>query len=185
MTTINIINGSLKRDTSVEGQKIEFLTKDIREMDAFIAKNREKPLRVKFEVVRPKRSLDANAYMWVLCDKIADAVHITKEEVYRKAIRQVGVWHDGAFVQRDVPQIIRMWSSNGIGWFVDVFDSRLGGCRKLRLYHGSSLYDSKQMSRLIDYVVDEAKELGIDTATPDEIARLTAAWEESNGLDQS
>ena len=178
MTTINILDGSLRRITSVQGQRIEFLTRDIREMDEFIAKNREKPLRVKFEVIRPKRSLDANAYLWVLCDRIADAIHISKEEVYRQAIRHVGVWHDGAYAQKDVPQIMRIWSSNGIGWFVDVFDSKLIGCRRLRFYHGSSLYDSKQMSRLIDYIVDEAKNLGIDTATPDEIARMKATWEE-------
>lgn len=178
MTTINILNGSLERETSIKGQKIEFLTKDIREMDEFIARNRDKPLRVKFEVIRPHRSLDANAYLWVLCDKISDAIHVTKEETYRQAIRQVGVFHDGAFQTKDVPQIVRMWSENGIGWFVDVFDSKLTGCRKLRFYHGSSLYDSKQMSRLIDYVVDEAKNLGIDTATPDEIARMKAMWGE-------
>lgn len=45
------------------------------------------------------------------------------------------------------------------------------------LWYGSSSYDTKEMSRLIDYIADEAKGLGIETMTPDELAQLKAAWD--------
>jgi hypothetical protein len=48
--------------------------------------------------------------------------------------------------------------------------------KRVRLYKGSHLYDTKEMSRLIDYIVEEAKDLGIETMTPDDVARMKASW---------
>lgn len=124
-----------------------------------------------------KRSLDANSYMWVICGKIADKIRATKEEVYRKAVRECGSWIDGVFSAKDVPAVVASWSSNGIGWFCEYYH-RTGAesVVSVRLYKGSSVYDSKEMTRLIDYIVDEAKDLGIETMTPDEIGRLKQLW---------
>ena len=126
---------------------------------------------------RKHRSLDAKAYMWVLADKIADVTNSTRDEVYRKAIREVGVFTDVAVSQKATAELVKCWSSKGIGWFTDVFDSKLENCKRVRLYYGSSSYDTKQMSRLIDDIVQEAKNLNIETETPDELARLKATWE--------
>lgn len=174
--TITIVPESFTRNTSPAGQKIAFLTGDIRKMDEFMAKNQNKPLRVKFEVVRPKRSLDANAYTWVLCDKIADAVRSSKELIYKNAVREVGVWSDVAVHRKDLAAFISAWESQGIGYQTEVHDSKLKDCNKVRVYLGSSKYDSKQMSKLIDWLVDEAKELDIETLTPDELQRMKKAW---------
>ena len=46
----------------------------------------------------------------------------------------------------------------------------------VRAYYGSSQYNTKQMSRLIDMVVEGAKELGIETLTPEELARIKEEW---------
>ena len=137
---------------------------------------RDKDFEIKGTPARKRRSLDANAYMWVLADKIAEKIRSTKEEVYRKAVREVGVFHDGWYQDKDIAEINRVWSANGIGWFAEQFDSTLPGCKRIRFYHGSSLYDTKQMSRLIDYIVEEAKEQGIETATPEDLERMKVAW---------
>lgn len=138
--------------------------------------DRDKEYDVEIKKHRQKRSLDANGYMWALADKIADSVHSTKEEVYRKAIREVGVFTDVAVTDGAVEELERSWNSNGIGWVSERFDSKLQGCKKVRLYTGSSQYNSKEMSRLIDYIVEEAKGLAIETMTPDEIAELKSKW---------
>lgn len=124
-----------------------------------------------------RRSLDANAYMWVLCGKIADKIRATKEDVYRKAVRECGAWIDGVFSARDVPAVMASWGSNGIGWFCEQhYRAGVESVVSMRLYKGSSVYDSREMSRLIDYIVDEAQSLGIETMTPDEIERLKQLW---------
>ena len=133
---------------------------------------------------RYKRSLDANAYMWTIADKIAEVIHDTKENVYRSAIREVGVFSDVAVqIGEPMAQLITAWSDNGIGWFVETFDTNLtdingNKMRRIRLYKGSSRYDTKQMSRLIDYIVNEARNLGIETDTPEEIERMKVLWGE-------
>lgn len=126
--------------------------------------------------IRQKRSLNANAYMWVMCDKIAKVLRISKTEVYRHAIKEVGVFHDMAVSDRDVDEVKRVWESNGIGWFTEEFHSRLFGCKRVRFYHGSSLYDTAQMSRLIDYINDQALDLGIETETEENIRQMMEHW---------
>lgn len=134
------------------------------------------------EKVKGKRSQNANSYMWVLCDKIARVIRTTKEEVYRRAVREVGVFNDVA-VQDGEPceTLLRTWSKNGIGWFGEAFSSTLtdkdgNPMKRVRLYMGSHEYKPKDMSRLIDWVVDEARRLDLSTLTPRQIEELKAQW---------
>jgi len=129
---------------------------------------------------KKKRSLDANSYMWVISDKIAKAMHdgkTTKEDIYRHAIREVGEWGDKPILTEDVEKHIKMWGMIGEGWFSEERrDSKLPGHKVVRDYYGSHIYDTVSMSRSIDYIVEQAKEMDIPTDTPDEIARIKAAW---------
>lgn len=173
---MKIVDGTLNRTTSPEGCKITFLTRDVIEADKVFSEIKS-PLEVKIKPVRRKRSLDANSYMWVLCDKIAQVVrHSTKVDVYRRAVQEVGKWTDVAIITRALPTFLDEWNNRGDGWFADVASSKLKDCTKVRCYYGSSVYDTKEMSRLIDYLVQEAKELGIETLPPDELKRLSMEW---------
>lgn len=137
-----------------------------------------------FSLTRAKkpRSMDANSYMWVLCDKIAEVIKATKNEVYRKAIKEVGVFDDVVVVDGEpCASLVSAWGSNGIGYFSELYDTKLTGLngakmRKVRLYKGSHTYNQTELSRLIDYLVDEAKGLGIETMTPNQIKELEEAW---------
>lgn len=126
---------------------------------------------------REKRSLDANAYFWVLADKLAEKLNSTKEEVYKNYIKDIG-GNSGIVCVEDkaVDKLCEVWESRGIGYQTDVFPSKLKGCTNVVLYYGSSTYDTKQMSRLIDFVVEDCKEQGIETKTPDEIENLKSLW---------
>ena len=123
-----------------------------------------------------KKSLNANAYMWQLCTKIAEKIRATKEDVYKKAIREVGWYMDMSVEAGKEEEAKSLWSMRGVGWFAeDIFCSRKFS--EMRFYKGSSVYNSEEMRRLIDYIVDEATELGIETMTPMEIERLNQLWE--------
>ena len=122
---------------------------------------------------RKRRSMDANAYAWVLIDKIADALQTDKEVVYRQAIRSIGGVSTVVCVQNEaVSALCKSWERNGSGWSTETFPSKLDGCTNVTLYYGSSVYDTKQMSNLIEHLVQDAKELGIETMTPDELRRM-------------
>lgn len=140
--------------------------------------NAENEYVLTFERRKRTRTLDANSYMWVLCDKIAKVVKTTKEEVYRRAIREAGVFSDVA-VQDGEPcaELISSWGSNGIGYFAELFDTPLldkdgGKMKRVRLYKGSHTYSSIELSSVIDYLIDDAKALGIQTMTDREIKEL-------------
>jgi len=136
-----------------------------------------KPGTYSIDKARKRRSLDANAYLWVLVGKIAAEVSLPSDDVYRNAIRDAGEFTPLPIRADAVDEFSRIWSSHGTGWFVDVLDdSKLHGYKLVRAYNGSSTYDTKQMSRLIDYVVQDAKALGIETMTPQELDRLKEAW---------
>lgn len=130
---------------------------------------------------RKKRSLDANDYLWLLCTKIAEKLQdgktmVSKEEVYRRHIEAVGRYESLAIAEDAVAHFCEIWQKNGIGWRVRVVDSRLNGCKKVFAYYGSSVYDSREMSRLIDSVIEDCRALGIETMAEAELDSLLRAW---------
>lgn len=126
---------------------------------------------------RKKRSNDANSYMWALIGKISAAVGIPSDEVYRRAIHEAGVFTPLPIKAEAVDEFRRIWAGHGTGWIIDVVDdSKLPGYKLVKAYNGSSTYDTAQMSRLIDYVVQDAKALDIETLTDLELSRLKEEW---------
>lgn len=123
------------------------------------------------------RSLNANAYAWVLIGKIAERLSKGMREVYREAIRDIGGVSEMVCLKTDaVPVMRRIWESNGMGWQAEELESKIPGCTNLMLFYGSSVYDTKQMSLLIDHLIQDAQALGIATITPEEEARLLAGY---------
>ena len=137
----------------------------------------DKDIRFEPKQWRERRSLNANAYAWLLIDRLAEKLGITKKEVYREAIRDIGGVSDTCCVaDKAVDKLVEGWSKHGTGWFTETMPSKLKGCTNVILYYGSSTYDVRQMNHLIDKLVQECKAQGIETATPQEIAAMNAAW---------
>lgn len=133
-----------------------------------------------YEITRKKkkRSLDANGYFWTLCDKIAEAVGRNKTDIYKDAIREIGGNSDTVCVlEKASEKLIEGWEHNGLGWLAETFPSKISGCVNVTLYYGSSVYDTKQMSRLIDNIVQDAKALGIETLPAHELEMMMNAWQ--------
>lgn len=146
--------------------------------DAINIIENEKDLKIDIKQWRNKRSLDANAYCFVLCDKIAKVIGNTKEYVYKAAIKQVGEFEILPIKDEAVEKWIRNWEQNGLGWQSEKMeDSKLEGYTKTINYYGSSTYDTKMMAKLLEEIIYQAKELDIDTVTPDEKEKLISKWE--------
>ena len=123
-----------------------------------------------------RRSRDANALAWVLIDKIAEKTRIPKKEVYRNAIREIGGVSEMVCVQDKAVERLRSgWEKNGIGWQTETAPSKLPGCTNVILYYGSSTYDTAQMSRLLDLIIQECEQQGIPTLR-DEADALLGKW---------
>lgn len=132
-----------------------------------------KAYTVEIKEKKEKRSREANSYAWVLLDKLAAKTHIPKEDIYRELIKNIGGNSEIVCVQNKAVERLREgWKQNGIGWVSDTFESKIQGCTNVILYYGSSTYDSAQMHRLIDLIVQECEQQGIETMTREELARL-------------
>lgn len=135
-------------------------------------------LNIKITKYRPKRSNDANAYCWVLLGKLSEKLGIPPREIYQRIIRDVGGNFEVVCVQdKAVDKLRESWGRNGIGWVTEVLPSKIYGCTNVLLYYGSSTYDTAQMSRLINLIVDECKTLGIETRNQEELGSLLSQWE--------
>lgn len=138
----------------------------------------EKDYEVSITERKKKRSLDANAYFWILCRKLAEKLKISEKEVYRKIISEVGAYELMAMKDDVIPRFIDEWEKNGLGWICQEVGALKAqhGYSWVRAYYGSSRYNTAEMARLIDGVINECNEVGIPTMTPDEIERLKMEW---------
>lgn len=126
---------------------------------------------------KQKRSLNANSYAWTLLDKLAEKLRIGKTELYKAYIKEIGGNNTLVCVQDiAVDDLISNWHSHGIGWIAETEKSKLDGCTNVRLYYGSSVYDTAQMSRLIELIIQDCRENDIEYLTPAELERMLKEW---------
>ena len=134
-----------------------------------------KPGNYELTKATAKRSLDANRYCWILCDKIAQAVGITKEEVYRNAVREVGRYLTCHVGQEELKRFTKAWESQGLGYQVETVGST-PAYTIVHAYYGSHLYDNMEMCRLIDFLIEDARSLDIETMPEEELNSLLTSW---------
>lgn len=129
---------------------------------------------------KKRRSLDANSYCWVLVDKLASALHMSKEEIYKNAIRDIGGNSEIVCVpEKAFDTLKRCWVKNGIGWQVETMPSKLPNCVNAILYYGSSCYTASQMSVLIDHLKQDCESLGIEVEPDERIKSLLKEWDKN------
>ena len=129
-------------------------------------------LSIEVKPYREKRSLNANNYAWKLITEIANVLRTSKEEVYLEMLRRYGQSElISVLAHIPIDQYIKYCEEAG--------ESSLNGklFKHYKVYKGSSEFDTREMSILIDGIVSEAKEMGIPTETPDRIAEMISLWE--------
>lgn len=141
----------------------------------------DEKISVRFSKHRKKRSLDSNAYAWVLMDRLSAKLLIPKEQIYRHYITEIGGVSDTVCVRTDsVNKLRETWAKNGLGWLSASFPSSTPGYTNVILYYGSSTYDKRQMHRLIELIVQDCKAQGIETADPAELKSLLESWDKKS-----
>lgn len=162
------LTGKLKDLTMNFKEYGQTLSLDINEdFRPYFDKFKDTELSIEIKPFKKHRSLDANAYAWVLINKIAGVLHTSKDEVYIEMLKRYGQ-HEIISVREDVD------ISPFVKYYEKIGETDLNGKHFIhyRVFVGSSAYDSKEMSDFIDGIISEAKEMNIETETPEEIARI-------------
>lgn len=147
------------------------LTLEIEAKPSDVEKLLDKDLRCTLKQWREKRSTDANAYCWRLITEIANATRLSKDEVYLQMLKDYG--------QSEIISMISAADPNGyFKYFEELGKGYVQGKEftHYKIYKGSSEYDTREMSILIDGIIREAEALNIPTITPKEAERLKEMW---------
>lgn len=159
----------ISRDYETRKPKLTFLlTTDINTLDELL---NEKLLDIEAKKHRNKRSTNANSYAWKLITEIADVLRISKDKLYEDMLYEYGQVRMYPTLKNETPE--------GFFKYYRFFqDGYLNGkeCDWYKVAKGSSKFDTKEMSIFIDGIVQVAKELDIETMTPEELNRLKEEW---------
>lgn len=152
---------------SFKKDKFTFLLPRIMEFVNTLEDDKEYELNIGKAV--KKRSNDANRFFWEMVGQLSAKIKVPPEDIYRTYIKDIGGNYEVVPIREDaVDTWVNAWHSRGIGWQCDIVgDSKLRGYKNVICYYGSSTYDTRQMSRLIELCVTDCKEQGIECDTPE------------------
>lgn len=120
---------------------------------------------------KQKRSLDANSYYWALLTEIANTVRISKEDLHLKMLKEYGETYSILLpAEENIEGLIKYYETESV---IKKGDRLF---KSYKAYLPSSEMNTKQMSVLIDGVVSEAQDLGIETLTPSQIEEIKLRW---------
>lgn len=143
----------------------EFVNKDTKIITVEIGKNEE------IQVKRANRSNKANAYFWELLQQLCYEMNIDVIQEYRKRVKELGIFRQWELDNNSVPTFIKVWEEKGLAWFVEKIEE-IGSKTVINAYYGSSSYNSKQFSKLLDHLVQDCRSIGIQTLEDIEIEEL-------------
>lgn len=170
----------LKWGIDQEGTWLHVLVEDGQEARRYAEENTDKPQRLTLKRWSEKRSLNANAYAWKLLNKLSGVLKIPSVDIYRSLIPDVGDNGTAVTVSIDGLEALRKsWGHNGKGWVIEVLGiSDIPGNVDVMLYYGSSVYTKEQMARLIELIIDECREAGVEYLSPDKLSAMLEGWHE-------
>ena len=135
----------------------------------------------------PRKTNEANAYMWVLIDMLAEATRLDKREVYFDHLKRVGGnMETYCAIPAAADRMCKLWERQGTtgwGWPYDRFPSKISGCENVRLYYGSSTFDREIMGRMIDHLIQDCQACGLETRPQEEINSMLEEYEHGKRKD--
>ena len=124
---------------------------------------KDKEVFIEIRKATKASSKDANAFMWAMCSLIGRSLKPpqAKEDIYRMAIKAVGVYTQTQLLAWDIQTVKQRWESHGTGWFLEIVDDVPGlvGHKTVHLFYGSSTYTVEEMRVLIDWLTDNARQM--------------------------
>ena len=134
---------------------------------------RGKPLAVELKQYRKRRSLDANSCMWAILGQMAAVLGTSKDELYIEMLDRYGVYTHIVVKPEVVERVKQEWRT--VRELGEVTINGKTGIQ-LQTFFGSSTYNSKEFSVLLDGVISEAKEIGVEVISESEKALLIEEW---------
>ena len=154
--------------------KLELSVNEVNDFKQLVDEMKDKErLSIEVKQYREKRSLNANNYAWKLITEIANILRASKEEIYLCMLRRYG--------QSELISVLsHIPIEHYVRYFEEAGESTLNGklFKHYRVFKGSSEFDSREMAIFIDGIISEAKNLNIQTETPNQIAEMKARWGE-------
>jgi hypothetical protein len=138
--------------------------------DIKTATDKGKALDVEIKPHRERRSLDANGMMWAVLQQMAEVLHTSKEEVYLQMLKKYGGKFAYIVVQPEAVETLKsVWRE-----VEEVGKGEINGkeCIQLLCYYGSSTYNTKEFSVLLDGILSDAEEIGIQVISQAEMSLL-------------
>lgn len=137
------------------------------------AANSGKTLEVNIDIRRKRRSLNANAYLWGLLGQMATVLNASKDEIYLTMLERYGVYTHICVKPAAVERVKKEWRT-----VRELGELEISGQKAIQLqcYFGSHTYNTKEFSVLLNGVLDEAKELGIETLSEADKDLLLKEW---------
>lgn len=131
-------------------------------------------LTLKATKYRKKRSLDANALLWKCLGDIAQSLRIDKWQVYLMMLKRYGKFTHIVVKENAVEAVKKQWRECEI-----VGEITVNGQKAVQMlcYFGSSTLDTKEFSVLLDGVISEMKEMGLETPVSEDMKRALEMWE--------
>lgn len=129
--------------------------------------NLDKDKKYEIKEYKPKRSLSQNSYAWVLINELANKMRLSKEEVY------IGLLED--YSQCLMIPVEKGKKPNGyFKYYKYIATTSINGKEAdyYKVFKGSSEFDTEEMSIFLDGIIQECKQLGIETMTPEQIALM-------------
>lgn len=133
--------------------------------------DRDKKYKLNIKLFKNKRSLNANAYCWKLCTEIGNILRLSKEEVYLNMLKNYG--------QSEIVSVLSTIDVTGYFKYYEVAGKSLLNNKEFthyKVFKGSSEYDTREMSILIDGIVQECTNLEIPTITEEQLKKLKGSW---------
>jgi len=154
----------------------------LNERDCLLNLEKLKDIKLSIQVKKwtKKRSLNANHYFWKLLSEYSEEKNVDTIEEYKERVKRLGIFRQFKIMTDQVDTFKKVWSDKGIAWFCEISDTTYIGEFEFKIinaYYGSSSYSAKQMSRLINDLVEDCKEVGIETKSEAEIKSLLESWD--------
>jgi hypothetical protein len=170
-TDIEVTQNPITKKYRITLETMQNPVRDVQATQEIVKQGKE--LDVEIKQHREKRSLNANNYSWLLSDQLADALRISKEECHFLMLKRYG--------QKTVISVIKEGMdilTKAIEYYEQSGETELYGKMfyHFKIWKGSHDFDTREMSIFIDGIVDECKEQGIETMTPQELAALKCEW---------
>ena len=151
----------------------EFIQEDYKILTIQLNKNEE------IEVKRKKRSKNANSYFWELLQKLCEEMNIDVIQEYRKRVKELGIFKQWEIDAKNVPTFVHLWEDRGIAWFTEKVEE-IGVKTIINAYYGSSSYNSKQFSKLLDNLIQDCRSVDIQTLDDREVEELIRSEYDKN-----